>query len=218
LLQEPRKERNAMSTRTSRLTRETAAVLLVDHQVGLILGSRNPDPLVLRKNTVGLARAAQLLNVPVVVTTTMAEGMFGPLFQELADLVPADQVINRRTVNAWDEPRVVDAVDRTRRPQLIVAGINTAVCTCLPALSAKAAGYEVYVALDASGAFDETERLTALLRMTQGGVIVADFNALVAEMIADNSDPRAAEVYGVVRQSHAASLADVYMALTRRAS
>jgi nicotinamidase-related amidase len=200
----------------STLARNTAAVLLVDHQVGLVLGSRNPDPLVLRKNTVGLARAAQLLGVPLVVTTTMADGMFGPLFQELADLVPADQVINRTTVNAWHEPRVVDAIERTRRSQLIVAGINTAVCTCLPAVSAKAAGYDVYVALDASGAFDETERLTALLRMTQAGIIVADYNALVAEMIADNGDPRAAEVYAAVRMSHAASLVDVYMALARQ--
>jgi hypothetical protein len=102
-----------MSNRQIPLTRNTAAVLLVDHQVGLLLGSRNPDPLVLRKNTVGLARAAQLLGVPLVVTTTMADGMFGPLFQELADLVPTDQVINRTTVNAWHEPRVVEAIERT---------------------------------------------------------------------------------------------------------
>jgi nicotinamidase-related amidase len=62
-----------------RLTRTNAVLLLVDHQVGLVAGSRYPEPQDLRKNVVGLARASKILGLPIVVTTTMSDGMFGPL-------------------------------------------------------------------------------------------------------------------------------------------
>jgi nicotinamidase-related amidase len=67
------------------------------------------------------------------------------------------------------------------RSKVIVAGINTGVCTCFPAISAVNAGYGAYAAIDASGAFNATEQQTAMIRMTQVGVIVADYNAIVVD-------------------------------------
>jgi nicotinamidase-related amidase len=197
-----------------RLTRTNAVLLLVDHQVGLVAGSRYPEPQDLRKNAVGLARASTILGVPIVATTTMSDGMFGSIFPELAYILKDKEIIDRTTVNPFDEPRITSSIKRTRRSKVIVAGVNTAVCTCFPAISALNAGYSAYAAIDASGAFDEIERQTAITRMNQAGVIVADCNAIVVEMLANNADPLAAEVYAAIGQSHFVSMRDIYSTLT----
>ena len=103
--------------RTERLTRDNALLLLVDHQVGLYTGVRDIDVLQLKHNIVGLTRAMLALKVPVIVTTT-TEKMWGPLIPELTDVLPGVQRIERTTVNAWDEKRVVDAVKATGRRNL----------------------------------------------------------------------------------------------------
>ena len=197
-----------------RLTRTNAVLLLVDHQVGLVAGSRYPEPQDLRKNAVGLARASTILGVPIVATTTMSDGMFGPIFPELADILKDQEIIDRTSVNPFDEPRMTSSIKRTGRSKVIVAGVNTAVCTCFPTISAVNAGYSAYAAIDASGAFDETERQTAITRMNQAGVIVADYNAIVVEMLANNADPLAAQVYAAIGQSHFVSMRDIYSTIT----
>ena len=199
-----------------RLTRTSAVLLLVDHQVGLVAGSRYPEPQDLRKNAVGLTRAAKILGIPIVATTTMSEGMFGPIFPELADVLKDQEIIDRITVNPFDEPRITSAIKKTGRSKVIVAGINTAVCTCFPAISAVNAGYGAYAAIDASGAFDATEQQTAMIRMTQAGVIVADYNAIVVEMLANNADPLAPQVYAAIGLSHFVSLRDLYSSMTKK--
>src|SRR5437660_5366721 len=192
-----------------RLTRTNAVLLLVDHQVGLVAGSRYPEPQDLRKNAVGLTRASKILGVPIVVTTTMSNGMFGPIFPELAELLKDQEIIDRTTVNPFDEPRIISSIKRTGRSKVIVAGVNTGVCTCFPAISAANSA-----AIDASGAFDATEQQTAIIRMTQAGVIVADHNAIVVEMLANNADPLAAQVYAAIGLSHFVSMRDIYSTIT----
>ena len=205
-------------TTYEKLTRANAVLLLVDHQVGLVAGSRYPEPQDLRKNVVGLARASQILGVPIVAITTMSNGMFGPIFPELAELLKDQEIIDRITVNPFDESRITSSIKRTGRSKVIVAGINTGVCTCFPAISAVNAGYGAYAAIDASGAFDATEQQTAMIRMTQAGVIVADYNAIVVEMLANNSDPLAAQVYAAIGLSHFVSLRDLYSTMTRKST
>jgi nicotinamidase-related amidase len=199
-----------------RLTRDNAVLLLVDHQVGLVAGSRFPEPQDLRKNVVGLARASKILGVPIVATTTMSNGMFGPIFPELADTLNDQEIIDRTKVNPFDEPKITTPIKKTGRSKVIVAGVNTAVCTSFPAISAVKAGYDAYAAIDASGAFDATEQQTAMIRMTQAGVIVSDYNAIVVEMLANNADPLAAQVYAAIGLSHFVSLRDLYGAMTRK--
>ena len=128
-------------TTYDRLTRTNAVLLLVDHQVGLVAGSRYPEPQDLRKNVVGLARASKILGLPIVVTTTMSDGMFGPIFPELADLLKHKEIIDRTKVNPFDEPRIPSSIKKTGKSKVIIAGVNTAVCTCFPAISAVNSGY-----------------------------------------------------------------------------
>ena len=93
--------------------------------------------------------------MPIVATTTMSDGMFGPLFPELTDLLKDQEIIDRTKVNPFDEPRITSSIKKTGRSKVIIAGVNTAVCTCFPAISARNAGYGAYAAIDASGALDE---------------------------------------------------------------
>ena len=91
------------------LTSENAALVLVDHQVGLMTGVRDYSTGELKHNVVALARAAKALKLPIVVTTTARDSMWGPTFPELVEALPGTQIIDRSTVNAWDDPKVAAA-------------------------------------------------------------------------------------------------------------
>ncbi len=88
------------------LTSENAALVLVDHQVGLMTGVRDYSTGELKHNVVALAKAAKALKLPIVVTTTARDSMWGPTFPELVEALPGIQIIDRSTVNAWDDPKV----------------------------------------------------------------------------------------------------------------
>jgi nicotinamidase-related amidase len=177
-----------------RISRNNAVLLLVDHQVGLYTGVRDIDTLQLKHNVIGLTRAMLALKVPVIVTTT-TEKMWGPLIAELAEVVPGVPRIERTTVNAWDEQRVVAAVRATGRKKLIVTGISTDVCLAFPAMSAIADGYESYAVIDASGGFSRTQVDMGILRMQQAGVVPVCYSNIAVELLADNAAPEAEAVY-----------------------
>ncbi|WP_232667728.1 isochorismatase family protein [Pseudonocardia sp. TRM90224] len=201
---------------SERLTRDNAALLLVDHQVGLYTGVRDIALAELKHNVVALTKAAQVLGLPIIVTTTAADSMWGPIVPELAAVLPADlAVIDRFTVNAWDDPRVVEAVRATGRTKLIVTGISTEVCLAFPAISATADGFAAYAAVDAAGTFSATKREAGLLRMQQAGVIPIDYASAIVEILADNADPLAGEVYGALDMPFAVLVGQVAQALSK---
>ena len=177
------------------LTSENAALVLVDHQVGLMTGVRDYSTGELKHNVVALAKA---LKLPIVVTTTARESMWGPTFPELVDALPGIEIIDRSSVNAFDDARVARAIEATGRKKLIFAGISLEVCAAFPAMTAVGKGLDAYVAVDASGTFSETKRQVGLLRMLQAGVILSDYATLMVEILRDNARPEAGEVYGAM--------------------
>ncbi len=179
-------------------SRDDTVLLLVDHQIGLFTGVRDINVAELKHNVVALAKAAQVLGIPVIVTATMPDGMFGPTIPELTAALPGVQVINRTVINAWDDPRVVAAVKKTGRKQLLVAGVSLEVCATFPALSAKADGYDSRVVFDASGTFNDAKRTVGLQRLAGAGVPITDYATSVIEMLRDNADPKAHDVYGAL--------------------
>ena len=172
-----------------------AALVLVDHQVGLMTGIRDYSIAELKHNVVGLAKAARALDLPIVTTTTSAETLWGPAFAELQAALPGQQFIDRTTVNAWDDPRVEAAIRATGRDKLIFAGVSLEVCAAFPAMRAVREGFEAYVAVDASGTFNDTKRETGIVRLTQSGVVTADASSLIVEILGDNASSKAQEVY-----------------------
>ena len=124
--------------------------------------------------------------------------MWGPTVPELTEALPRISIINRTTVNAFDEPRFAKAVEATGRKKLIIAGVSTEVCLALPAIYAAGIGYDAYGVIDASGTFSETKRITGLLRMVQAGVVVIDYSTVAVEMLKDNASPKAGDLYAAL--------------------
>jgi len=180
------------------LTSDNAAVVLVDHQVGLMTGVRDYPIGVLKHNVVALAQAAKALKLPIIVTTTSRDSMWGPTFPELVDALPGVEIIDRSSVNAFDDARVARAIETTGRKKLIFAGLSLEVCAAFPAITAVSRGLDAYVVVDASGTFNETKRQVGLLRMLQAGVIISDYSTLMVEILKDNGRPEAGAVYGAL--------------------
>lgn len=127
--------------------------------------------------------------------TTTTEKWWGPLIPELAHVLRGVPIIERTTVNAWDEKCVVDAVKATGRKKLIVTGISTDVCLAFPAIAALADGFQSYGVIDASGGFTQTQVDMGILRMQQAGVIPVGYSNVSVELLADNAAPEAEALY-----------------------
>ncbi|KAG0217645.1 hypothetical protein BGW41_000528, partial [Actinomortierella wolfii] len=162
------------------------AVLLIDHQVGLQALVKDFDTVAFQNNVLALADIAKQLKLPVVITASVPEGPNGPLMPEILEMFPDVEVIDRHgEVNSWDNPRFREAVKKTGRKQLIMAGIVTDVCVAFPALSAIEEGYEVFAAVDGSGTFNEVVRYAAWDRMSQGGVQLMNWFSILCELSRD---------------------------------
>ncbi|HSW71160.1 MAG TPA: isochorismatase family protein [Gammaproteobacteria bacterium] len=176
------------------ITVDNAALILVDHQIGLYTGVRDLPLDEAKHNLIGLVKAAKVFRIPIVATTT-TESVWGSMIPELQELLPGVSVIERTTVNAWDDSRVAAAIEKTGRKKLIMTGITTDVCLAFPAITAVGKGYDVYAVIDASGAFTVKQGELGVLRMAQAGVKTVGYSNVIVEMLKDNASPLASEVY-----------------------
>lgn len=177
-----------------RITPDNAALVLVDHQIGLYTGIRDIPYAESKHNILGLVKAAKVFQIPIIVTTT-TESMWGPMIPELQELLKEFPSIERTTVNAWDDPRVAQAIEKAGRKKLIMTGITTDVCLAFPAITAVGKGYDVYAVIDASGAFTIMQGELGVSRMVQAGVKCVGYSNVMVEMLKDNANPLAYEVY-----------------------
>lgn len=170
----------------TRLDKDKAAVLLVDHQAGLLSLVRDIDPDKFKNNVLAVAHLAMYFKLPTILTTSFEDGPNGPLVPELKQILPDAPFIPRPgQINAWDNEDFVKAVEATGRKQLILAGVVTEVCVAFPALSALAEGYEVFVITDASGTFNEVTRHSAWDRMSAAGAQLMTWFGLACELHRD---------------------------------
>ncbi|MEQ8353999.1 MAG: isochorismate family cysteine hydrolase YcaC [Kiloniellaceae bacterium] len=170
----------------TRLNKDEAAVLLVDHQAGLLSLVRDIEPDKFKNNVLALADLAAYFKVPTILTTSFEDGPNGPLVPELKEMFPKAPFIPRPgQINAWDNEDFVKAVEATGRKQLIIAGVVTEVCVAFPALSAIEEGYEVFVVTDASGTFNEITRHSAWSRMEQAGAQLMTWFGVACELHRD---------------------------------
>ncbi len=169
-----------------RLDKDQAAVLLVDHQAGLLSLVRDIDPDAFRNNVLALADLAKYFGLPTILTTSFENGPNGPLMTELRETFPdAPYIARPGQINAWDNEAFVAAIRATGKKQLIVAGIVTEVCVAFPTLSALTEGYEVFVVTDASGTFNEFTRHSAWARMAAAGAQMMTWFGVACELHRD---------------------------------
>ncbi|AXY58817.1 isochorismate family cysteine hydrolase YcaC [Acinetobacter sp. WCHAc010052] len=175
-----------MGTPYKRLDKDNAAVLLVDHQTGLLSLVRDIDPDKFKNNVLAVAAAAKYFNLPTILTTSFENGPNGPLVPELKEMFPDAPFIARPgQINAWDNEDFVKAVKATGKKQLIIAGVVTEVCVAFPALSALEEDFEVFVLTDASGTFNELTRDSALNRMSSAGAQLMTWFGMACELHRD---------------------------------
>ncbi|KQM46120.1 hydrolase [Pseudomonas edaphica] len=176
-----------MSTPTlSRLNKDDAIVLLIDHQTGLISLVQDFSPNEFKNNVLALADVAKFFNLPTILTTSFEQGPNGPLVPELKEMFPQAPYIARPgQINAWDNEDFVKAVKATGRKQIIIAGVVTDVCVTFPTLSALAEGFEVFVVTDASGTFNTTVQQAAWSRMVQAGAQMMNWFSVACELQGD---------------------------------
>jgi nicotinamidase-related amidase len=176
----------SMSKPYARLDKDQAAVLMVDHQAGLLSLVRDIEPDRFKNNVLALADLAKYFKLPTILTTSFEDGPNGPLVPELKQIFPEAPFIPRPgQINAWDNEDFVKAVRATGRKQLIIAGVVTEVCVAFPALSALAEDYEVFVVTDASGTFNELTRDSAWSRMVEAGAQLMTWFGVACELHRD---------------------------------
>jgi nicotinamidase-related amidase len=187
-----------------------SALLLIDHQIGTMKLIKNIPLEVVKRNTLALAKTAKILGIPVVLTSSQEQNIQGPLLPELEGILPeafAVRVKRAGIVNAWNDPTFKAAVEKTRRRNLILAGVTTDVCLVYPAISACREGYQVQAVLDASGSpYDISEEM-ARRRMEREGVVLTATNTLMAELAQDWSRPEGAQLLGILFQDVLPSIA-----------
>ena len=170
----------------NRLNKDDAAVLLVDHQAGLLSLVRDIEPDAFKNNVLALADLAKFFNLPTILTTSFEQGPNGPLVPELKEMFPdAPYIARPGQINAWDNEDFVKAIKATGRKQIIIAGVVTDVCVAFPTLSALAEGFEVFVVTDASGTFNTTVQQAAWSRMTQAGAQLMNWFSVACELHRD---------------------------------
>ena len=163
---------------------DDAVMLLIDHQSGLFQLVRDIEQHVLRSHVTALAKLSRLANLPTFTTASVPDGPNGPLIPEIHHFNP-DAVYIPRTgqINAWDNPAWVEAIEKTGRKTLLIAGTLTSVCMAFPTISALAASYKVFAIIDASGNWSKMATDITVARVTQAGAVPIDTYAVLAEVM-----------------------------------
>jgi len=171
-----------------------AVLLLIDHQSGLFQLVRDIELPVLRSNVTALAKTSRLAKIPTFTTASVPDGPNGPLIPEIHQHNPEAVYIPRTgQINAWDNPAWVDAIEKTGRKTLLIAGTLTSTCMAFPALSALAAGYKVFTIIDASGNWSQMATDLTLARVVQAGAMPIDTYAVMSELMNTWNRPDAME-------------------------
>ena len=159
---------------------EDSVVVLIDHQPFQFANLHSHEPTVIVNNVVGLAKAAKAYGVPTILSTVL-EARGGHLIKPLQDVFPEQKPIDRTTINTWEDPRVVEAVKKTGRKQLILAALWTEICLAMPAIHAIDDGYDVFVVTDASGGVSPEAHDMAIRRMVAAGITPITWLAVASE-------------------------------------
>jgi nicotinamidase-related amidase len=186
----------------ARLTADNAALLLIDHQTGLSNGIQDQSVPEYVTSVTALVKLAKAFRLPTVITTSAAGGPNGPVLPVITQTLPDAPVIHRPgEINAWNNNDFADAVRKTGREKLIVAGVSTEVCVAFVALSAIREGFDVYAVIDASGTWNKLVQEVAVAGMAKAGVVPITWVAVGAELQRDWRDPTGPEL-GAIMGEH----------------
>ncbi|MDB5365978.1 MAG: Chloroperoxidase [Rhodospirillales bacterium] len=145
------------------------ALVMIDFQSQMAFATKSIDPVLLRANASLVANAARIFKVPTILTTVAEKSFSGPMFDEIKQAFPGQKMLDRTSMNTWEDKAVIAEVNRIAKPQLVLSGLWTSVCIVGPALSALEQGFEIYVIADACGDVSSEAHERAMERMIQQG-------------------------------------------------
>lgn len=152
-------------------TPQDSAVVFIDHQPQMTFGVANLDRATLINNVTLLAKVAKEFNVPAILTAVETESFSGYLWPQLLDVFPGQPVVERSSMNSWDDAGFRQAIEATGRKNIIMTGLWTEVCVTWPTIEMLGAGYNLYVVDDCCGATSQAAHDAALSRMVQAGAV-----------------------------------------------
>jgi len=164
------------------LTPHNCQLIFIDQQPQMAFGVQSIDRQLLKNNVVALAKSAHAFGVPTMITTVETLGFSGHAYPELLAVFPQHPILERTSMNAWDDLKVRDALARAGTKKVIVSGLWTEVCNATFALSAMLeGGYEIYMVEDASGGTSKAAHDYAMQRMIQVGVVPVTWQQVLLE-------------------------------------
>jgi len=164
------------------LTPDNCQMIFIDQQPQMAFGVQSIDRQVLKNNVVALAKSAKVFNIPTIITTVETESFSGNTFPELLDVFPGKDILERTSMNSWDDQKVRDALKTNGKKKVVVSGLWTEVCNNTFALCAMLEGdYEIYMVADASGGTSKDAHDFAMQRMIQAGVIPVTWQQVMLE-------------------------------------
>jgi nicotinamidase-related amidase len=160
-----------MSQYNKLYTPADSAIVFIDHQPQMIFGVANADPATLINNVTLLAKGAKEFNVPSVITAVETESFSGYVWPQLLDVFPGQPIVERSSMNSWNDAAFRKAIEATGRKNIIMTGLWTEVCVEWPTIEMLGAGYNIYVIEDCCGATSPAAQEAALSRMVQAGAV-----------------------------------------------
>ena len=151
------------------LTPDNCVVALVDLQPQMLFGTSNFDRQSIINSNVALSKAARVFNVPTILTTVESKSFSGNIWPQIQAIFPDQTPIERSTMNSWDDVNFVNAVRKSGRKKIVLAGLWTETCVTLPTIQAIHDGYDVYVVEDCCGDVSQLAHDNAMKRMIQAG-------------------------------------------------
>ncbi len=144
-------------------------LIMIDFQSQMAFATHSIDASSLRNNAALVAKAAAGFGVATILTTVAEKSFSGPMFSEIKAAFPGQAMLDRTSMNTWEDAAVVARVNEIGKGRIVLAGLWTSVCIVGPALSALDQGFEVYVIADACGDISAEAHERAMQRMIQAG-------------------------------------------------
>lgn len=151
------------------ITPDNSVIAFIDYQPQMFFGVQSSDRQAVLSNVLGLAKAARAFRVPTILSTVETKGFSGNMAPQLLDVFPEHPLIERSTMNSWEDAAFRQAVEATGRKKLVLTALWTEVCLAFPAIEAVRDGYDVYFVTDSSGGTSPAAHEHAIQRMIQAG-------------------------------------------------
>jgi nicotinamidase-related amidase len=172
-----KKEESIMAQQTGRakrsekglLTPDNCVVAMIDLQPQMLFGVSNFDRQSIINNNIALAKAARVFELPVVLSTVETKSFSGNMWPQIQAVFPKQEPIERSSMNSWDDPKFVAAIEKTGRKKIVLSGLWTETCVALPTIQAIHDNYEVYVVEDCCGDVSQLNHENAMKRVIQAG-------------------------------------------------